>query len=538
MSAWSWLGGLFLLLPLGDIWVDAIGGTTGGTGTSGDPFKLITQGLGAASTGDVVKVKKGLYDIALGETFPLSIPSEVSVIGVDSGENPADFARIGGDLTDEGFADPDVKSLMVIDGRSTERQAILIQNFIFVGQDDEDFDSPPALLFVGASQNCVITGNTFLRGEMNDEEAADRATIEVGGVDESSINTSSIESNIIEPSARAAIEFIGVAGGIVGVGSDFTILGNTIQNPTGKTSEFGIHWEGLVGPLYGGAKIFSNQIVSPDEGIGTGVSIEVTTFGSEESIFHPGRMVGNLIQGCSGDGVYMECTVTNIRMEAFARNTIKGNGGSGVHIVWDPTHAYDGAGDINNQWIEGNLIVANDRFAYEIGGLGSASAFPMKVLNDTLANNGMGAFGFGEWDDMANQISVEKFNEVFALFGNLVMWGNNASGSYVQVTGLNEELLDEFIDTTHYSDWQYLPGTPAQGNIASDPDFLNAAGGDWHLDDGSPCIDSGRIAIGVTAQIDIDLADRVADGDHPICARPAVLQIDMGADEVPDPCEE
>jgi hypothetical protein len=533
------LVGMALSVPLGDIWwVDAINGSLLGSGSESDPFLRITQGLSNASALDTVKVKKGFYNAALGETFPLPVPSEVSVIGVDYGDEPGDFARIGGDLSDADFTGTDIKALMVIDGRDSAREDIVISNLIFLGQDDPGFDAPSALAFVGESQNCTISGNTFHRGEMNDTGDTDRATIVIGGVDGSTIHPSSIESNVIEASSRGAIEFAGVASGSVIVGSNFAVLGNTILNPSGTTSEFGIYWNGLTGPIAGGAQIFSNQILSSGDGIGKGIAIEVKSFGSETSTFHPGKVVGNLIQGCAGDAVTLTATVTNIRLESFARNTIRDNGGSGMSITWDPAHAHDGAADINNRWIEGNLIVGNGGFAYRIRGLGPESKFPMKVINDTIADNSLGAFGFDSWVDENDQITVTQFADIFQAFANLILWENNSGGSGAQVVGLNQALLDEFIARTSYSNWQNLPGTPANGNLDTDPLFINSFAGNYHLDVGSPCIDSGRVAVGVTAVVDIDLQDRVQDGDHTPCERPAVAQVDRGSDEVSDPCEE
>ena len=39
--------------------------------------------------------------------------------------------------------------------------------------------------------------------------------------------------------------------------------------------------------------------------------------------------------------------------------------------------------------------------------------------------------------------------------------------------------------------WNSSVGTDGGGNIDADPLFLNAAGGDLHIQSGSPCIDAG-----------------------------------------------
>ncbi len=64
----------------------------------------------------------------------------------------------------------------------------------------------------------------------------------------------------------------------------------------------------------------------------------------------------------------------------------------------------------------------------------------------------------------------------------------------------------------------YATKTCGSGNIETDPDFLFAAGGNYHIDDTSPCYNLGDIA-GGCGDYDIDFEDRL------------YFRVDMGADE-------
>jgi hypothetical protein len=65
-----------------DIYVSAsTGSDQTGTGCQDRPFRSITHGLAAADSGSTVWVAAGLYDEDHGETFSLSVPSGVSLVG-------------------------------------------------------------------------------------------------------------------------------------------------------------------------------------------------------------------------------------------------------------------------------------------------------------------------------------------------------------------------------------------------------------------------------------------------------------------------
>ncbi len=93
-----------------------------------------------------------------------------------------------------------------------------------------------------------------------------------------------------------------------------------------------------------------------------------------------------------------------------------------------------------------------------------------------------------------------------------IAWANqpNQASSYVDIA---------------YSDVQ--GGAPGTGNIDADPLFVDPVAGDYHLQPGSPCIDTADPAyVAPPGEVDLDGQRRVWDGDGDGQAR-----VDMGADE-------
>ncbi|NYT02381.1 MAG: DUF1565 domain-containing protein [Methanosarcinales archaeon] len=70
--------------PLSHTWyVDAgTGNDRTGAGTSASPFKTITHALSVSSSRDTVRVRRGVYDAANGETFPIRLKRGVRLEGI------------------------------------------------------------------------------------------------------------------------------------------------------------------------------------------------------------------------------------------------------------------------------------------------------------------------------------------------------------------------------------------------------------------------------------------------------------------------
>jgi hypothetical protein len=203
--------------------------------------------------------------------------------------------------------------------------------------------------------------------------------------------------------------------------------------------------------------------------------------------------IGGSISGCTSAGscggggiacfdsspVIINCKISN-------NTTLKSGGG----VIFD-----DGSSPV---FI--NCIISKNS-AYSGGGIFTQAVFSLaKFINCTISGNTATTQAGGGFYAGYSTPSITVYNCIF--------WGNTAA------TGGNE--IDGIL-TVEYSDIQ--GGWTGTGNIDADPLFVNAAGGDYHLKVGSPCIDVGTSTGAPTDDIDENV--RPTSG----------TEVDMGADE-------
>jgi len=150
--------------------------------------------------------------------------------------------------------------------------------------------------------------------------------------------------------------------------------------------------------------------------------------------------------------------------------------------------------------IEG--CVFTDNSAYAGGGMCNMYHSSPTLINCTFSGNSAGDGGGGMWN-------VDHSDPMLT---NCILWGNTASsGAQIYKDGTSSV-------TVSYSDVQ--SGWTGTGNINANPRFVNAGGGNLHLQADSPCINAGNPSGNYSGQTDIDGELRVMLG-----------RIDMGADE-------
>ncbi|OGO01258.1 MAG: hypothetical protein A2Y72_06450 [Chloroflexi bacterium RBG_13_53_26] len=147
-----------------------------------------------------------------------------------------------------------------------------------------------------------------------------------------------------------------------------------------------------------------------------------------------------------------------------------------------------------------------DNHGIYVGGMCNANGSSPRVTNCTFSGN-PGVYVGAMYNINSSPVVT-----------NCILWGNSG-GSEIYNNGGSA--------TFTYCDIRMTSGTyPGTGNINADPLFENPGGGDFHLELGSPCIDSGSNSAAAGISTDFEGDPRIIDGDGYGGA-----VVDRGADE-------
>ncbi len=187
--------------------------------------------------------------------------------------------------------------------------------------------------------------------------------------------------------------------------------------------------------------------------------------------------------------------------------------------------------------VSGSPVVSNCAFqensAVFGGGLFINSGLSPAIRNTVLYSNSASIHGGGiyEWGGVKATITNCTFYGNHAdgeggglaaaaqtkSVANCIFWANTAVNSGSQIAPNDLTVVDHCNVEGGYA------GT---NNIDSDPMFVNASNGDFHLQNTSPCIDAGSNTYSSGIIKDFECDARVIDGD----ATPGAI-VDMGVDE-------
>jgi parallel beta-helix repeat protein len=331
-------------------------------------------------------------------------------------------------------------------------------------------------------------------------------------------------------------------------------LGNPFATPAAFTQGAGIGCF-IAHPKIAVNSIIDNEILWNAEGLGGGIYCKQS---------RP-WITQNVIQGNrarNGAAIYSTESIPRISNNTIEQNT-----------MYELTPLYNGAnwGAVTlyicrDFLIDGNRISGNTA---PIGaGICAHSTFNGRIYNNIIYNNeakgptisiGMGAGIYCEvaqtplndhLDDVliANNtivnniardaiyyqggwgggIAIALLEERMVIANNIVAF--NSSGIW-QAAGLSiypEFIRNDFFDNPEGigADYNYVNLSVGATDISANPLFVNKAGGDYHLQPTSPCIDNGDGTIAGLPTTDIDGNTRPKDGNYDGTAK-----IDIGAYE-------
>jgi predicted outer membrane repeat protein len=204
--------------------------------------------------------------------------------------------------------------------------------------------------------------------------------------------------------------------------------------------------------------------------------------------------------GDSGGGLYLngQHSVSTVSDNIFAGNTAGGGSSGGGLFIFSNT---DGSSKIVNNTFYGNTAGWYGGGALvELADETSQTDIYNNIFRDNTANHDKTD---NDGDDLfVNKISAANPDAVVNLYNN------DFSGNADFSTGQSEDLNITYTENYNHA-----------SNLQTDPRFVDAAGGDFHLRGDSPMIDSGSEAITLPAT-DFEGDDRVL-----------LDTVDIGADE-------
>lgn len=243
--------------------------------------------------------------------------------------------------------------------------------------------------------------------------------------------------------------------------------------------------------------------------------------------------------GSAGGGIMTDTCQATITHCTIVNNTSTSGGGGGVHLG-------SGGSTITSSLIAGNsadygggimcsgtttiascLIIGNTAFNSAGNGWGGGVyvyfGSDSLIVNSTIVDNAAGQSGGG----------VHISSETGATLANTILWHNEAPYGAQAAVGVpphgiyDASLAIRYCDVEAGQTGVYVASggtlTWGAGNKTTDPLFVDALAGDYHLLAGSPCIDAGNnsdVSSGVATDIDDD-------------ERIIAAAVDIGCDEVP-----
>jgi CSLREA domain-containing protein len=311
--------------------------------------------------------------------------------------------------------------------------------------------------------------------------------------------------------ASGSISGLEIAGGKAEIGAGANSVGGTIRNCLITNNQATGDWPRGGGVYCDGGTvshcvISGNSVTSTNTDPYSAFAEGGGIYAIDESQIDHSTVTNNTITGYYANGAGINANNGTVQDCTVSGNTAYGNwyaNGGGVYMTANVdglvrnclitgNNAHTDRGAFSANWAAGGGVYFNGG-----GTLESSTVYGNSLDGDTSTGGGL-AYG--------GQIR------------NTIIYGNTATAR-MTVTGPNYYLNPSGPATFDHCCSTPLPS--GAGNIASDPGF---ASGGYHLDTGSPCIDTGTNQAWMTAATDLDANPRIANAT-----------VDIGAFEFPIP---
>ena len=283
-----------------------------------------------------------------------------------------------------------------------------------------------------------------------------------------------------------------------------TLRNNTISNNTADSNGGGVY-------IYNAGRVtLTNSTISNNTADSNGGGVYINRVFAAATLTN--NMISNNTAGSEGGGVCL----CNASLVTLTNNMISNNSadmdGGGVHLY---SHVID---SITNNTISNNTAFSNG------GGVNLYYEGTVTLTNNTISNNTADSNGGGIWLWlMTNFDSADIYNNIIwnnsaGEEGNDLYIDKDLDGYYLPyVINFFNNDFDQSVSGTYLN----LPYTLYSSNLDNiDPLFVNTFSGDYHLQVGSPCINTGFNDALQLPDTDMDGEPRIMDG-----------VVDIGADE-------